>query len=187
VNFEYLAPLANHLWQSTLFAGIAGLLTLFLRNNRARSRHWVWLAASLKFLIPFSVLISLGGQIHWRTAPRAEQAGLSVVTEQSNLSVVMDEVSQPFTAKSASEMPSSQRPPASIVPSSCAPSGHAGSSASVVRGGFAGGVSALPSAPGRRCRWNCPSVPCPRRRVSSRVCSVCFVRFCCCRKASSTG
>ena len=27
-----LLPIANHLWQSTLFAGIAGLLTLLLRQ-----------------------------------------------------------------------------------------------------------------------------------------------------------
>ena len=31
-------PLANHLWQSTLFAAAAGLLTLALKNNRARLR-----------------------------------------------------------------------------------------------------------------------------------------------------
>jgi len=70
VNSAHLSPIANHLWQSTLFAAIAGLLTLFLRKNRARSRHWVWLAASWKFLIPFSVLISLGSHIHWRSAPQ---------------------------------------------------------------------------------------------------------------------
>jgi hypothetical protein len=77
VNPAYLSPLANHLWQSSLFAGIAGLLTLVLGNNRARVRHWVWLAASWKFLIPFSVLISLGGQIHWRTAPQTTQSDFS--------------------------------------------------------------------------------------------------------------
>jgi len=101
VNPAYLSPLANHLWQSTLFAGIAALLTLALRNNRARFRHWVWLMASWKFLIPFSLLISLGGQIHWRTTPQ---------TMQSSLSLVMDKVSQPFTAASASPLPISARP-----------------------------------------------------------------------------
>jgi bla regulator protein blaR1 len=34
-----LSPIANHVWQSTLFAGLAVLLTLALRKNRA-----VWLA-----------------------------------------------------------------------------------------------------------------------------------------------
>jgi len=108
VNSAQLSPIANHLWQSTLFAAIAGLLTLFLRNNRARSRHWVWLAASLKFLIPFSVLISLGGHIHWRTAPQITPSGISVV---------MDEVTRPFTAPAASPVPmSTALPPASIIP-----------------------------------------------------------------------
>jgi bla regulator protein BlaR1 len=54
---------ANHLWQSTLFAVAAGLLTLALRKNQARVRYSVWFAASLKFLIPFSLLINLGGHL----------------------------------------------------------------------------------------------------------------------------
>jgi uncharacterized protein (TIGR03435 family) len=83
----------NHLWQSTLFAALAALLTLLLRNNRARVRCWVWLAASLKFVLPFSVLISLGGHIHWRTVPR---------TAQASWFTVVDRVSQPFTAPAAS-------------------------------------------------------------------------------------
>src|SRR5258707_11447762 len=87
MNPEYVSSLANHLWQSTLFAGLAGLLTLTLRNNHARVRHGVWLAASCKFLIPLSLLMSLGGHIRWW--PASEQT-------RSNLVVVMDGVSQPF-------------------------------------------------------------------------------------------
>ena len=49
--------LGNHLWQSTLCIVIAGLLTLILRKNHARARYGLWLAASVKFLIPFSLLI----------------------------------------------------------------------------------------------------------------------------------
>jgi bla regulator protein BlaR1 len=82
-----MLPLLDHLWQSTLFACVAGLLTLALKRNRARVRHWVWIAASVKFLIPVSLLIALGGHIEWHKAPA-----------RSNISVVMDEVSQPFTA-----------------------------------------------------------------------------------------
>jgi bla regulator protein BlaR1 len=91
VSPEFLSSIANHLWQSTLFAVAAGLLTLALRNNPARVRHWVWLAASWKFLVPFSVLISLGGQIHWRTAPQRTQ---------SDLAVVLGEISQPMAPAS---------------------------------------------------------------------------------------
>ena len=108
MNPAYLLPLANHLWQSTLFAGIAGLLTLALRDNHARVRHWVWLTASCKFLLPFSVLLWLGGHVPWRTAPQATQA---------NWSLVISAVGQPFTAPAVSSAPiSAAQPAASPVP-----------------------------------------------------------------------
>jgi beta-lactamase regulating signal transducer with metallopeptidase domain len=56
-----IAALLDHLWQSTLFATLAGLITLMLRHNQARLRYRLWLAASLKFLFPFSILMALGG------------------------------------------------------------------------------------------------------------------------------
>src|SRR5215469_6919286 len=56
-------PLANHLWQSTLFAAAAGLLTLLLKKNQAQARYWIWFAASVKFLVPFSLLISMGSRL----------------------------------------------------------------------------------------------------------------------------
>jgi beta-lactamase regulating signal transducer with metallopeptidase domain len=55
--------LANHLWQSTLFAVLAGALAAALRENRAHVRYWVWFLASFKFLVPFSVLMGLGGRL----------------------------------------------------------------------------------------------------------------------------
>jgi bla regulator protein BlaR1 len=33
------AAIANHLWQSTLFAIVAAVFTLALRKNQARVRH----------------------------------------------------------------------------------------------------------------------------------------------------
>jgi len=87
MNPAWLSPIGNHLWQSTLLAGVAGLLTLTLRKNHARVRHSVWLAASCKFLVPLSLLIALGGHVRWRTVPEVAP---------SSLSAVMDQVSQPF-------------------------------------------------------------------------------------------
>jgi beta-lactamase regulating signal transducer with metallopeptidase domain len=58
-----IAGLADHLWQSTLFAGAAGLLTLMLRRNGARARFWLWFAASLKFLLPFTLLAMVGEKL----------------------------------------------------------------------------------------------------------------------------
>src|SRR5262249_1781111 len=94
MNPAYLTPVADHLWQSTLFAGAVGLLTLALRNNGARVRYWLWVTASCKFLIPFSVLIALGSQFAWRAAPPKAQLSLSDVMQQ---------VSQPFTSPAVSE------------------------------------------------------------------------------------
>jgi bla regulator protein BlaR1 len=77
-----IPSLANHLWQSTLFAGIAGLLTLALRRNHARARHALWLAASLKFLVPFSIFIGLGGQVGSRAVPVVAPPQVSRAVEQ---------------------------------------------------------------------------------------------------------
>jgi uncharacterized protein (TIGR03435 family) len=84
-----VAPaLADHLWQSTLFALVAGVLTLALRKNSAHLRYSLWLAASLKFLVPFSLLVAIGGHLSWRHSSAASAGGLYVV----------EEVGRPFTS-----------------------------------------------------------------------------------------
>ncbi|HET7084742.1 MAG TPA: M56 family metallopeptidase [Rhizomicrobium sp.] len=55
-----MAALLDHLWQSSLVALLVGALTLLFRNNSAGVRHGLWFAASLKFLLPFSLLAALG-------------------------------------------------------------------------------------------------------------------------------
>jgi bla regulator protein BlaR1 len=57
-----LESLLHHVWQSTLFAAVAGLLALALKGTHARARYWIWLTASFKFLVPFSVLIAIGSR-----------------------------------------------------------------------------------------------------------------------------
>ena len=95
-----IAPaLGNHLWQSTLFAAAAGLLTLLLRKNHARARYELWLAASVKFLIPFSLLVSLGSRLAWSHPSPTATGGLYVAVEQ---------ISQPFT-QTAIVMPTISR------------------------------------------------------------------------------
>jgi bla regulator protein blaR1 len=98
-----ILALANHIWQSTLFAVAAWLLTLVLRNNYAAVRHAVWLAASVKFLIPFSLLVSLGGQLGWRTAPTLDDRQWSAAIEQ---------IGEPFGGRVAAETPSPESAPA---------------------------------------------------------------------------
>src|ERR1700728_4082401 len=77
---------ANHLWQSTVFATAAWLMTRLLRKNRAQVRYRLWLTASVKFLIPFSLLIGLGSVL-----PRPPSAGARPV-----LYSAVDIVAQPF-------------------------------------------------------------------------------------------
>jgi uncharacterized protein (TIGR03435 family) len=60
-----LGELTNHLWQSTLFAAAAALLALAFRHNQAQVRYWLWLSASIKFFVPFSLLMSLGSHLEW--------------------------------------------------------------------------------------------------------------------------
>jgi len=59
-----------HLWQSTVFAATAWLLTLSLRANRANVRFNLWLCSSIKFLIPLTLLMSLGSHIRWTPVQR---------------------------------------------------------------------------------------------------------------------
>jgi beta-lactamase regulating signal transducer with metallopeptidase domain len=88
----------DHLWQSTIFAAGVGLFTLALRKNRARVRHGLWVAASIKFLIPLAVLIELGDRIPWHRAPSSE------------LSTVVVAMSEPFS------MPVSMLAASPVVP-----------------------------------------------------------------------
>src|SRR5580658_2316281 len=72
---------SSHLVQSTLFAGTAALLTLAFRANRAQVRFWLWLSASLKFLIPFALLSIAGSHIGtWAPPPSVEGIGAATPT-----------------------------------------------------------------------------------------------------------
>ena len=88
--------LINHLWQSTLFAAAAGLLAIAFRKNRAQVRYWLWFSASLKFLVPFSLLTRLGSQLEW--APATKEMVSPAVT------ITMAQIALPF-AESAPPVP----------------------------------------------------------------------------------
>jgi beta-lactamase regulating signal transducer with metallopeptidase domain len=87
---------ANHLWQSTIFAVAVALLTLAFRKNRAEVRYWLWWSASVKFLLPFGVLINAVSHID--IAPAAK------LGPPDAASVVIFEISRPF-------VPTQQLPP----------------------------------------------------------------------------
>jgi bla regulator protein BlaR1 len=78
----WVAPvLMNHLWQSTLFVIAVWLATLALRRNAARVRCWLWTAASVKFLVPLSVLVGLGERFQWHAAAAVVQPTVLFVME----------------------------------------------------------------------------------------------------------
>jgi beta-lactamase regulating signal transducer with metallopeptidase domain len=84
-----IAAILDHLWQSTLFTLCAGLLTLTLRNNGAQVRYWLWFAASVKFLIPFSLLTAATGHVKQPLSP-------VLVIAPSAIDAVQ-QVAQPFS------------------------------------------------------------------------------------------
>ncbi len=92
-----IAELANHLWQSTLFAFAVGLLTWMCRKNDASVRYWLWFGASVKFFIPFTLLMALGGQLE--LASKAPQITTPAV------SATLAQVGRPFIEDSALGVP----------------------------------------------------------------------------------
>jgi bla regulator protein blaR1 len=90
ITLSSLGPaLKNHLWQSTVFSVLAWVIALCMQKNHARVRYWIWLAASIKFLIPFSILVTLGSTLGVSRKPAATE------TTVHNL---MYRVSQPFAS-----------------------------------------------------------------------------------------
>ncbi|HET8891408.1 MAG TPA: M56 family metallopeptidase [Candidatus Angelobacter sp.] len=92
------AALGNHLWQSTLFALSAGLLSWALRGSQARARYWLWLAASVKFLVPFSALVAMGSRLSWSHAVEGSNNGLYFVIEGLIRPFPQPPVTQPASA-----------------------------------------------------------------------------------------
>jgi uncharacterized protein (TIGR03435 family) len=84
---SWAASLLRHLWQSTVFTAGVWLLTLALRRNAAWLRYRLWMIASLKFLLPLSLLIAAGA----RLAPLAH-----VERAQPKIATVVEGVSQPL-------------------------------------------------------------------------------------------
>jgi len=93
---NWTVELVNHLWQSTVFAAGVRLLTIALRRNHARTRYRLWVLASAKFLVPFSLLMSAGGWLQTRMhAPVAQPA----------FSMVMEGLTEPFAANADGAKP----------------------------------------------------------------------------------
>jgi bla regulator protein BlaR1 len=96
-----LAELMNHLWQSTLFTMVAWLATLVFRKHQARVRHGLWVSASVKFLVPFSMLMTLGSRVELAPIGRPVSTVVERVVEpfpEAILPVAVRDDSRDWTA-----------------------------------------------------------------------------------------
>src|SRR5262245_44705061 len=93
--------MTNHLWQSTFFAAAAALLAFALRKNRAEVRYWLWFTASVKFLVPLSLLMMAGNQLR-PIAPAVNAAPSAVVA--------MEQFTQPFSDTATVASPTNWTP-----------------------------------------------------------------------------
>ena len=101
---DFGAGLANHIWQSTLCLIILGAMTLLFRRNSAVVRYRLWLIASVKFLLPFSLFVGLGGMLQWHPVRSVAPIEVPVVVRQ---------ISQPFGVSPVSV---SEHPAATVTP-----------------------------------------------------------------------
>ena len=86
---QVLALAGDHLWHSTLLAALAALTATVLKRQSASIRYWIWFAASIKFLVPFAALVTLGGYASWRSVE---------VLPYRDAPLLIEAVGQPFAA-----------------------------------------------------------------------------------------
>jgi bla regulator protein blaR1 len=106
--------LVDHLWQSTVCVALAGLLVLMLRKNHPQVRYWIWLSASLKFLVPFGALSAIGRQVSWP---------LAAPVMQPHVTNVIDTMSHAFSGPElplASALPAAGSGIAGLMPAALA-------------------------------------------------------------------
>lgn len=92
---HWVMALVNHLWQSTCFLLAIWLLTILLRHNQARTRYGLWMLASFKFLVPFSILMGVGEWLHSRI--------IAVAAPPAFTSLMLN-IAQPFPAASSAQV-----------------------------------------------------------------------------------
>src|SRR5579871_3343766 len=96
---------ANHLWQSTIVAAAAALLARIVGPEHAEVRHRVWLAASLKFLVPVAPVVAAGRYVAEALMPHVAAPAVPRV---------LAAIGHPFIGRA---LPPAPQPVAAISPS----------------------------------------------------------------------
>ncbi len=84
----------SHIWQSTVVAAGAAALVWMCRQNRASVRHAIWLAASMKFLMPFALLAAVARALPWPSSlPQSGAVAAVTVMFDASVSPALSETS----------------------------------------------------------------------------------------------
>ena len=108
-NEGWFVSIINHLWQSTFVFVLALLLTWVLKRNQARTRYWVWMVASAKLLVPFSLFVAIGEWLRPAAAP---------LTESPHFASAIVNIAQLFSANSQNIEPLTVRLPEPAIAAS---------------------------------------------------------------------
>jgi hypothetical protein len=74
-----ITGLVDHLWQSCCCCGVAWIFSTMTSGNAAIVRLWLWRIAALKLLLPFSLLVALGGWLGFPSPHPADPAPPALV------------------------------------------------------------------------------------------------------------
>ena len=74
-----LTGLVDHLWQSCCCCGVVWLFATMTRGDAAVVRLWLWRVAALKLLLPFSLLVALGGWLGFPSPHPADPAPAALI------------------------------------------------------------------------------------------------------------
>ena len=74
--------IVNHLWHSSWFAVAAAMVAFALHAHAPKVRHCIWLIASLKFLVPFALLVGIGRLVPWPwPAPSVAPVAVGIIPD----------------------------------------------------------------------------------------------------------
>ncbi len=107
-----MTAIADHIWQSTLFVILAAGLAWALKGAPPKFRYAIWLAASVKFLVPISLLVALGGYFTVETS--APIARPEVASVASSVAQPFSQRDLPVAALALSSSPSASPAPARL-------------------------------------------------------------------------